>query len=123
MFFVIFSVLELGFYLINKILEVNYPEDRTGLFFYVFFVLLLNFTLDKSSVKLNSIIGCIIAVLFFLHFLVNLNFRKHSLNVFEIMPEHFIKPYWMSKKNLRNTKRLVVTDYMNYFIGLLIIVM
>jgi hypothetical protein len=89
LFFVILSALVLGFYLMNKILGVNYPEDRTGLFYYIFFVLLLSFTLDKSSVKLNTIIGFIIAVLFFIHFLVNLNFRKHSLNVYETMPEHF----------------------------------
>ena len=89
LFFVILSLLVLGFYLMNKILGVNYPEDRTGLFFYVFFVLLLSFTLDKCSVKLNSIFGVVIAVLFFVHFLVNLNFRKHSLNVYETMPEHF----------------------------------
>lgn len=89
LFFVILSALVLGFYLMNKILGVNYPEDRTGLFFYVFFVLLLSFTLDKFSVKLNSIIGFIIGVLFFVHFLVNLNFRKHSLNVYETIPEHF----------------------------------
>jgi len=89
LFFVILSALVLGFYLMNKILGVNYPEDRTGLFFYIFFVLLLSFTLDKFSVKLNAIIGFIITVLFFVHFLVNLNFRKHSLNVYETMPEHF----------------------------------
>ena len=89
LFFVILSALVLGFYLMNKILEVNYPEDRTGLFFYVFFVLLLSFTLDKSSVTINSIIGYVIAALFFIHFLANLNFRKHSLNVYETMPEHF----------------------------------
>lgn len=89
LFFVILIALVLGFYLMHKILGVNYPEDRTGLFFYVFFVLLLSFTLDKSSVTINSIIGYVIAVLFFIHFLANLNFRKHSLNVYETMPEHF----------------------------------
>ena len=89
LFFVILNALVLGFYLMNKILGVNYPEDRTGLFFYVFFVLLLSFTLDKSSVTINSIIGYVIAALFFIHFLANLNFRKHSLNVYETMPEHF----------------------------------
>lgn len=89
LFFIILSLLILGFYLMNKILGVNYPEDRTGMFFYVFFILLLCFTLDMCAVKYNSIIGFTFTTLFALHFILNLNFRKHSLNVYETIPEHF----------------------------------
>lgn len=89
LFFVILWSLVLGFYLMNKLFGVNFPEDRTGLFFYVFFVLCLCFTIDKYSVNFNKPIGFALAGLFACHFLMNLNFRKHSLNVYETIPERF----------------------------------
>lgn len=89
LFFITLTLLILGFYLMNKLFGVNFPEDRTGLFFYVFFILFLSFTLDKCSIKINAIIGCIFSALFAIHFIYNLNFRKHSLNVYETIPEHF----------------------------------
>ncbi len=89
LFFVIVWVLVLGFYLMNKLFAVNFPEDRTGLFFYVFFILWLCFTTDKLSFTLNIVVGFSLAVLFAIHFAFNLNFRKHSLSVYETIPEHF----------------------------------
>lgn len=89
LFFVILWSLVLGFYLMNKLFGVNFPEDRTGLFFYVFFILLLCFTIDKLSINFNKAIGFGLASLFAIHFAFNLNFRKHSLNVYETIPEHF----------------------------------
>ncbi|MES2513867.1 MAG: hypothetical protein V4580_06960 [Bacteroidota bacterium] len=89
LFFVIFFSLVLGFYLMHVLFGVNFPEDRTGLFFYVFFMLLLCFTIDKLSMNINRVIGIGLTSLFLIHFMVNLNFRKHSLNVYETIPEHF----------------------------------
>ncbi|MES2760773.1 MAG: hypothetical protein V4677_01150 [Bacteroidota bacterium] len=89
LFLVVFFALVIGFYLMHVLFGVNFPEDRTGLFFYVFFVLLLCFTLDKYSVNLNRVVGYGLTSLFAIHFSINLNFRKHSLNVYETIPEHF----------------------------------
>jgi hypothetical protein len=89
LFFVVLWSLVLGFYLMNKLFGVNFPEDRTGLFFYLFFVLLLCFTIDKFSVSLNQIVGFGFAGFLVFHFFSNINFRKHSLNVYETIPEHF----------------------------------
>lgn len=89
LFFIILTLLILGFYLMNKIMGVNYPEDRTGMFFYVFFILLLSFTLDKCPVKCNLVTGIVFTTFFAIHFIFNLNFRKHSLSVYETIPEHF----------------------------------
>ena len=89
LFFVAVWVLVLGFYLMNKLFGVNFPEDRTGLFFYVFFILWLCFTIDKLSFTFNKVVGFSLAGLFIIHFGLNLNFRKHSLSVYETMPEHF----------------------------------
>ncbi len=89
LFFIILWSLVLGFYLMNKLFDVNFPEDRTGLFFYVFFALWLCFTIDKLSLNFNKIIGFSLTGLFTIHFMLNINFRKHSLSVYETIPEHF----------------------------------
>ena len=89
LFFIIFWSLVLGFYLMNKLFDVNFPEDRTGLFFYVFFAFWLSFTIDKLSFNFNNIVGFGITGLFAIHFVLNINFRKHSLSVYETIPEHF----------------------------------
>ena len=89
LFFIILWSLVLGFYLMHILFGVNFPEDRTGLFFYVFFVLWLCFTIDKLSIAVNKSLGVLLAGLFAIHFMWNLNFRKHSLNVYETIPVHF----------------------------------
>ncbi|MES2568262.1 MAG: hypothetical protein V4565_15420 [Bacteroidota bacterium] len=85
----ILAALCLGFYLMHKLMGVNYPEDRTGLFFYLFFVLLIAFTFDLVPLRYNRLFLLTGSALFIIHFAVNLNFRKHSLNVYETIPEHF----------------------------------
>lgn len=89
LFVVILGVLCIGFYAMHKLLGVNYPEDRTGLFFYLFFVLLICFTMDLASQKLNTAFLLAVSLVYVIHFSFNLNFRKHSLNVYESIPEHF----------------------------------
>ncbi len=89
LFFIIFWSLIVGFYLLNKLFAINFPEDRTGLFFYVFFVFWLCFTIDKLSLNINNVVAYGLIGLFAIHFILNINFRKHSLNVYETMPEHF----------------------------------
>ncbi len=89
LFFIIFWSLVIGFYLMNKLFDVNFPEDRTGLFFYVFFALWLCFTIDKLSLNFNKIVGFGLTGLCAIHFMLNINFTKHSLSVYETIPEHF----------------------------------
>ncbi len=89
LFFIALTLLIFGFYLMNKLFGVNFPEDRTGLFFYMLFVLFLSFTIDKCIIKVNTVIGCVLTALFAINFFYNLNFRKHSLKVYETIPEHF----------------------------------
>jgi hypothetical protein len=89
LFAFILCILCLGFYLMHKLLGVNYPEDRTGLFFYLFFVLLISFLFDLLPVMYNRIFLFGGSVIFVIHFAVNLNFRKHSLIFYETLPEHF----------------------------------
>ena len=89
LFAFVFIMLCIAFYAMHMLLGVNYPEDRTGLFFYVFFVLWMAFTFDEIPSMYNKIITLFLSGLFLAHFTYNLNFRKHSLNVYETIPEHF----------------------------------
>ena len=79
----------IGFYALKKILNVNYPEDRTGLFFYVFFILSLAFTLDLLINPTGKAISYLISGVICLHFVLNINFRKHSLDSYITIPERF----------------------------------
>jgi len=89
LFLIILCVLILGFYIMHKILGINYPEDRTGLFYYVFFVLFISFTFDIISFPYFKYVIFSICISILIHFVMNLNFRKHSLYVYETIPEHF----------------------------------
>lgn len=106
LFSFILIILCFGFYLMHKLLGVNYPEDRTGLFFYLFFVLLISFTFDLLPVKYNRIFlfGC--TAVFVIHFALNLNFRKHSLNAYETIPEHFYTT--LLKEQERSHERITI---------------
>jgi hypothetical protein len=73
----------------HKILGINYPEDRTGLFYYVFFVLFISFTFDIIIFSYFKYVIFSICISILIHFVMNLNFRKHSLYVYETIPEHF----------------------------------
>jgi hypothetical protein len=90
LFYVLLNIcLIVGFYAMKKILNVNYPEDRTGLFFYAFFIISLAFTLDLLTNAIGKVISYLVVGTIFIHFLLNLNFRKHSLDSYETIPERF----------------------------------
>lgn len=89
LFAAVLSLLIIAFYAMNKLKGINYPEDRTGLFFYLFFVLLVCFTFDKLPAKASTITLYAASLLIAIHFFYNLNFRKHSLYVYETIPQHF----------------------------------
>lgn len=121
LFLIILGILCLAFYVMHKVLGVNFPEDRTGLFFYVFFVLLISFTFDKTTVKWNSIILFTTSALFFIHFLLYVNFRKHSLYTYETIPEHFYKTLVAEQKKSKeritiggHRVRELFYGYLNY---------
>jgi len=77
------------FYAMHMFFNVDYPEDRYGLFFYVFFVLSLVFTVDQFAGVPVKIIARIILLGTFVHFMLNVNFRKHSVYCYATIPERF----------------------------------
>lgn len=86
-FFVLCSLI-LAFYLLKKLLGINYPEDRTGLFFYVFYVISFCFLLVELN-KSIQILSLIIPVALLSHFIYHMNIRVHPWRVYETMPAEF----------------------------------
>jgi hypothetical protein len=88
--FFTFCSLIIAFYLLKKGLNVNYPEDRTGLFFYVFYVLSFVFMINEWK-RYLQISLLVVPACFLIHFIFQLNFRVHPWRVYETMPAEFIR--------------------------------
>lgn len=78
-----------AFYLQKKLLHVNFPEDRTGLFFYVFFVLSLAFAVNAfpRTMATGTSVALLAATLFY--FCISLNFTGFSSSFYYTMPKAF----------------------------------
>lgn len=83
-----FALLVLAFYLLKKLFNVNYPEDRTGLFFYVFFMLALCFMVNEFNSKLKYVF-CLLPLFFATQFVLKANIRVHPWAIYETIPESF----------------------------------
>lgn len=121
LFLVILCVLIIGFYAMHKILGINYPEDRTGLFYYVFFVLFVSFTFNEFNSIISKIVLYLISIAIVVHLAININFRKHSLYVYETIPEHFYTTLLSEQKKENRTitigghrVRELFFGYLNY---------
>jgi hypothetical protein len=86
--YLIFCLLIIGFFLLKVLLKVNYPEDRTGLFFYVFFVTAFCFMLDEIPHS-YALLGLFVPVGLLIQFISLLNFEYHPWRVYETMPQQF----------------------------------
>lgn len=85
---VILLVLIVSFYLLKLILHVNYPEDRTGLFFYIFYVIAFCFMLCEINQKFRWMFN-LIPLYFVCTFFMLFNLRVHPWKVYETMPYSF----------------------------------
>ncbi len=86
-FFILLSLIG-AFYFLKLFFNVNYPEDRTGLFFYILFILSIVFLLDEFEWK-PFLVFAIFPIYFSIHFLLNINFSKHAWGFYETMPKEF----------------------------------
>lgn len=81
-----------SFFFLHLLMDVNYPEDRTALFFYPLFILMIVFILDHFlclwDFKERKIF-LLVPALFFVHFFISLNFKNHSIPEYETFPERF----------------------------------
>ena len=95
--FLILSSLIIAFYLLKLIFNVNYPEDRTGLFFYVLFIFSIVFLLDEYDFKLLPAF-CIFPLYFIVHFAIHINFGRHAWAFYETMPKEFFETLLSEQK-------------------------
>lgn len=86
--FVTLCSLIVAFYLLKRFMGVNYPEDRTGLFFYVFYLISFAFMVNEFKKPIQTGL-MIIPIIYLTHFLFHLNFRVHPWRVYETMPAEF----------------------------------
>ncbi|HWY35775.1 MAG TPA: hypothetical protein VNX68_14110, partial [Nitrosopumilaceae archaeon] len=77
----------LAFYLQKKILDVNYPEDRTGMFFYLFFVMSLAFTIDYAPNILRKVFVLLFLAPSLIYFAVSFNLSDFSTWFYHTMPK------------------------------------
>jgi hypothetical protein len=112
------------FYLMHIFLQVSYPEDRMGLFFYVFFVLSAAFTLDRFSGRPAKIISGLIVAGALIHFGLYINFHKHLDLDYNTIPERFYTRLLEEQKASPDRITLVgqdgtelIYDYLNYLHG------
>ncbi|MBL7920606.1 MAG: hypothetical protein JNJ40_09855 [Bacteroidia bacterium] len=86
-FTVILITTILAFYLQKKLLDVNYPEDRTGLFFYLLFVLSFAFIIDQISNFPSAIIASGVLIASLGYFILNVNLKDFSSLFYHTMPK------------------------------------
>ncbi|PBQ33985.1 hypothetical protein CNR22_20125 [Sphingobacteriaceae bacterium] len=86
--FLTFCTLIVLFYLLKKLVGVNYPEDRTGLFFYVFYCISFAFMISELKKYLQAFL-LVIPFVYLAHFALHVNLRVHPWRVYETMPAEF----------------------------------
>lgn len=85
-FTVLFIGLIASFYVLHIWKDVNYPEDRTALFFYPVFILMMVFLLEKFR---DGKLLLAIPLFYILHFTFSINLSNHSMPEYETFPERF----------------------------------
>lgn len=88
-YFALFIGAILAFFVLHHWKGINFPEDRTGLFFYPLFMLMFVFLVDEIPENKVKFLSFLVPVLFGIHFLWHLNFKNHPMNEYETFPERF----------------------------------
>lgn len=102
----VFLCLILGFLLLNKIGNVNFPEDRTALFFYLFFTLALPFALEYIHTKLSLIAGSILLLSSGLYFVTHFNYSHFSSYFYHTMPPDLF--HYLQNEQKKTTTPLTI---------------
>ena len=101
-----FNGLIVAFYLLKKMAGINFPEDRTGLFFYPLFILNAAFIIDMAPSRISNVIAGTVFTLFIVNFIMNINFRKHTLDMYAIVPERFYNR--LEQEQNQNSEKITV---------------
>ena len=96
--FLVFILLLFAFYFLKLLFNVNYPEDRTGLFFYFLFILGLIFFVEEYALD-KKILSLPFVLFFSFQFVSELNITHHSWSFYETMPKRFFSKLLVEQGN------------------------
>lgn len=81
------SALVTVFYLLKQFMKVNYPEDRTGLFFYLFFALSLTFFADTLPALVTRLSAGLFAAASLAFFVWSYDLQSFTSYFYHVMPK------------------------------------
>lgn len=84
-----FPALIIGFYILHIWKDVNFPEDRTALFYYPVAMLMVTFLIDQFQWIRSEFISRIIFVVFGIQFLLSWNLSIQSIPEYETFSDHW----------------------------------
>jgi len=76
-----------AFYVQKKLLDVNFPEDRTGVFFYLLFVLSLAFVVDQMPQKISVTISLALLIPSLMFFITTYTVHDFSSWLYHTIPK------------------------------------
>lgn len=89
-FYILFLCsLVLVFFLLKQLMQINYPEDRTGLFFYLFFALSLVFFFDAAGKTLSWLAAAPMLVGSLIYFALSFNLNSFGHYFYHVLPREF----------------------------------
>jgi hypothetical protein len=102
-YIVILTALITSFYLQKKLLNVNYPEDRTGLFFYIFFSIGLAFFFDACHKFITTSVASTFLAGSVIYFCVSFDLRSFTHYFYHVLPKEF---YECLEKEFKQNEQL-----------------
>ncbi|MES2681749.1 MAG: hypothetical protein V4635_17775 [Bacteroidota bacterium] len=104
-------VLLVTYYLMKKLLNINYPEDRTGLFFYVFFALALTFFFDNIGFVISSVVSAAVLTVSCVYFCLSFNLQSFTHYFYHVIPREFYS--YLESEQLKHQQLFTIGGHPN----------
>lgn len=100
-----------AFYLQKKLLGINYPEDRTGLFFYVFFALGMAFFFDTLPAYVSSVAAGSLLVASLAYFYLSFNLSSFTHYFYHVVPNEVYA--YLEEEQQKNKELITIGGHPN----------
>lgn len=110
-YMIVLVVLIASFYLMKKLLNINYPEDRTGLFFYLFFVFSLVFFIDNLGKIWSITLAAPLFITSVVYFVLAFNLESFTHYFYHVLPKEFYT--YLEDENKKNKQLFTVGGHPN----------
>jgi len=88
-YLIMLVVLLVSIFFQKKLLQINYPEDRTGLFLYILFVLALVLFFDTLPELISSVAAGMLFCSSLVYFVVSFNIESFTHYFYHVLPKEF----------------------------------